>query len=127
MAAGGGQSRPPGRAIQWVITRGGERSAAPGCLVAERVSGVLHAAEEFGGAGVVGTAEFVVAGLDDRRELAAEVQRVAGPSATGGSVDHGVGRGDHLLARLFGGVAGADDGAVAHRLLLVTVQVFMGA
>ena len=65
-----------------------------------------------GGAGVVGRAEFVVAGLDDGRGLAVDVQGVARPLPVAGPGDRGVGGGDEPLAGLLGGVGGADDGVV---------------
>jgi len=52
------------------------------CLLVERVRGrVLDGGDQLGGGGVVGQAELVVTGLDDRGQLVAELQRVGGRSS----------------------------------------------
>ena len=57
---------------------------------------------------MVGQAELVVTGLDDRGQLVAELQRVAGAFVDVGPTDHSGRGGEELLARPFGVFAGAD-------------------
>ncbi len=90
---------------------------------------MLDGGEQLGGGGVVGQAELVVTGLDDRGQLVAELQRVAGAFVDVGTPDHGGRGGEELLAArsVFSPAPMMVCSLKPRPPVMVNVQVFMAA